>query len=43
LLADVVSANRRLLEDIRARQLRRDIDVRRAHGQVRRPAKEAAR
>jgi glycosyltransferase involved in cell wall biosynthesis len=38
LMADVVSANRRLLEDIRARQLRRDIDVARAPGQARRPA-----
>jgi len=54
LMADVVSANRRLLEDIRARQLRRDTDARRAPGKTRpaaaprpaaarRPTKEAAR
>ena len=30
LMADVVAANRRLLEDIRSRQLRRDIEARRA-------------
>jgi glycosyltransferase involved in cell wall biosynthesis len=38
LMADVVAANRRLLEDIRARQLRRDTDTRRESGQPRRPA-----
>jgi glycosyltransferase involved in cell wall biosynthesis len=50
LMADVVAANRRLLEDIRARQLRRDIDARRERAaaspglraEAKRPAKRAA-
>jgi glycosyltransferase involved in cell wall biosynthesis len=48
LMADVVAANRRLLEDIRARQLRGDIEARRQAAAARqtparRPAKAAAR
>jgi len=49
LMADVMAANRRLLEDIRARQLRRDVEARLAaraaarQTPTRRPAKAAAR
>jgi hypothetical protein len=49
-MADVVAANRRLLEDIRARQLRGDIEARLARRAAaarqtpaRRPAKAALR
>jgi glycosyltransferase involved in cell wall biosynthesis len=43
LMADVVAANRRLLEDIRARQLRRDVEARRAHAGELRQAPEHKR
>jgi glycosyltransferase involved in cell wall biosynthesis len=44
LMADVVAANRRLLEDIRARQLRSDIEARRQAAEVRQtPARRSAR
>jgi glycosyltransferase involved in cell wall biosynthesis len=44
LMADVVAANRRLLEDIRARQLKCDIEARRQAAAVRQtPARRSAR
>jgi hypothetical protein len=43
-MADVVAANRRLLEDIRARQLRGDIEARRQAAAARQtPARRPAK